>query len=346
MMLLATLPRGPLARKLAPNLPTKAASAAATGDAMPSPASQHVTRVETAIRAGHAARSALAASWARSAMLYRLDPADARLENRLSAAELALAQERAGVLLPTAAPHLDRLFQTVGGLGACIVLADTDGVALDRRGHAGDDRDFTAAGLWTGTAWSEAQAGTNGIGTCLAEARPVTIHRDQHFLARNIGLSCSSAPVFGADGALTAVIDVSTARADLPEAISGLIAATVAEAARRVEADLFTRLYPRARLVMVPGTDRALGAMLAVDAQDLVIGATRAARAHLNLTGDLSASPRPLADILDHGTPDGFADAERAVIARALARTGGNISAAARALGLSRATLHRRLDRG
>lgn len=312
---------------------------------MASTASQHVTRIEAAIRAGLAARSALAASWARSATLYRLDPTDARLENRLGSAELSQARDRAGALLPTAAPHLDRLFQTVGGLGACIVLADADGVALERRGNAGDDRDFMAAGLWTGTAWSEAKAGTNGIGTCLAEARAVTIHRDQHFLTRNIGLSCSSAPVFGADGSLAAVIDVSTARADLPDAISGLIAATIAEAARRVEADLFSHLFPRARLVVVPDTDRALGAMLAVDAQDLVIGATRAARQHLGLTGDLAATPRPLTDILGHGTPDGFADAERAVIARALARSGGNVSAAARALGLSRATLHRRLDR-
>ncbi|MBL9063049.1 helix-turn-helix domain-containing protein [Tabrizicola sp.] len=308
-------------------------------------ASQHVTRIEAAIRSGQAARSSVAASWARSATLYHLDPAAARLENRLTASELAVACERSGTLLPTAAPHLDRLFHSVGGLGACIVLADVEGVALDRRGNVGDDRDFASAGLWTGTAWSEARAGTNGIGTCLAEGRAVTIHRDQHFLARNIGLSCSSAPVFGPEGELMAVIDVSTARSDLPEAVSGLIGATVTEAARRVEADLFSQRFPRARLVLVPGTERGIGATLAVDANDLVIGATRAARLHLNLSGNLAASPRPLADLLGQDAGDGFEDAERAVIARALARSGGNISAAARALGLSRATLHRKLDR-
>ena len=314
---------------------------------MQTPASQHVTRIETAIRSGLAARSSVAASWARSATLYQLDPAASAsgVANRLTAPELAQARERMGALLPTAAPHLDRLFQTVGGLGACIVLADVEGVALDRRGHAGDDGDFEVVGLWTGTAWSEARAGTNGIGTCLAEGRAVTIHRDQHFLARNIGLSCSSAPVFGPEGDLMAVIDVSTARADLPEAVSGLIGVTVGEAARRVEADLFGQSFHRARVVLVPGTDRGIGALLAVDAQDLVIGATRAARQHLNLSGNLLLSPRPLADVLGQGADDSFADAERAVIARALARTGGNVSAAARALGLSRATLHRKIDR-
>ena len=104
-------------------------------------------------------------------------------------------------------------------------------------------------------------------------------------------------------------------------------------------------MFHRARVGLVPGTDRAVGAMLAVDAQDLVIGASRAARQQLNLSGNLALSPRPLADVLGQGAADGFEDAERAVIARALARTNGNISAAARALGLSRATLHRKLDR-
>lgn len=233
----------------------------------------------------------------------------------------------------------------VGGLGGCIVLADAQGIAVDRRGNRGDDRDFESSGLWTGTYWSEAEVGTNGIGTCLAEGRAVTIHRDQHFLARNIGLSCSSAPVHGPDGKLAAVIDVSTARPDLGDAVAGLIGNTVAEAARKVESDLFQQHFPRARMVVVPGLDRGLGAMLAVDADDLVIGATRAARQHLGLTGDLMQSPRPVADLLGLDGHDSFEDAERAVLNRALVRAHGNVSAAARALGLSRATLHRKLER-
>ena len=312
---------------------------------MPTPTSAHLDRIAAALTGGQAARSAVAASWARSARLHRLDPAGRAIDTRVDAAALAAARDRLGPLLPAAAPHLDRLFAVVGSLGACVVLADAQGIAVDRRGHAGDDRDFAGAGLWTGAIWTEAAAGTNGIGTCLVESRPVTIHRDQHFLARNIGLSCSSAPVFDADGALAAVIDVSNARPDLPDAVAALVAQTVTDAARRVETDLFHAAFPRARMVMVPGLDRALAAVLAVDADDLVVGATRAARAHLGLTGDLTRAPRPLADLLGLDSHDRFADAERAVLLRALVRAGGNVSAAARALGLSRATLHRKLGR-
>ncbi|PLL12942.1 Fis family transcriptional regulator [Tabrizicola sp. TH137] len=313
---------------------------------MPTPTTAHITRIEAAISGGLAAKSSVAASWVRSAQLYRLDPASRSGDSRITASELALARDQLGPLLPTAAPHLDRLFQIVSGLGACIVLADSRGVVVDRRGAPGDDRSFEQSGLWTGTIWSEADVGTNGIGTCLAEGRAVTIHRDQHFLARNIGLSCSSAPVHGPDGRLAAVIDVSTARTDLGDAVAGLIGSTVAEVARKVEADLFHLEFPRARVVLVPGLDRGLGALLAVDADDLVIGATRAARQHLGVTGDLATAPRLLSDLLGLDSHDTMDKAERGVLTRALVRSSGNISAAARALGLSRATLHRKLDRG
>jgi transcriptional regulator of acetoin/glycerol metabolism len=309
---------------------------------MPTPTAIHTTRIETAIAGGQAARSPVAASWARSARLHRLDPGDRVGDDRVTERELAAARERLGVILPMAVPHLDRLFQVVGGLGGCVVLADSSGVAVERRGFSGDDKGFAQAGLWTGTNWSEARAGTNGIGTCLVEGRAVTIHREQHFLARNTGLSCSSAPVFGAEGELAAVIDVSTARPDLPDALAGLIGATVVETARKVETDLFQAGFPRARMVLVPGLDRAYGAVLAVDADDMVVGATRAARVHVGGDGGVG---RPLADVLGVETHESIAAAERAVLARAVARAGGNVSAAARALGLSRATLHRKLGR-
>lgn len=309
---------------------------------MPTPTAQHANRIESAISGGRAARSSVAASWARSARLHRLDPADRQHDVRVTESELAQARNRLGPLLPMAAPHLDRLFQVVGGLGGCVVLADAQGIAVERRGFSGDDAEFAQAGLWTGTEWSEARAGTNGIGTCLVEGRSVIIHRDQHYLARNTGLSCSSAPVFGAEGELAAVIDVSTARPDLPDALAGLIGTTVAEAARKVETDLFQAHFPRARMVLVPGIERGLGAVLAVDADDLVIGATRAARVHLGLDGGL---PRPLSDVLGVETHESIAAAERAVLTRALVRADGNVSAAARALGLSRATMHRKLGR-
>jgi transcriptional regulator of acetoin/glycerol metabolism len=81
---------------------------------------------------------------------------------------------------------LDRLFLAVGGLGCSVVLADGGGVVVDRRGAVVDDMTFEASGLWTGAVWSEKFEGTNGIGTCIAEKRPVIIDRDQHFFTRKL----------------------------------------------------------------------------------------------------------------------------------------------------------------
>ena len=87
-------------------------------------------------------------------------------------------------------------------------------------------------------------------------------------------------------------------------------------------------------------------ACVAVDADDLVIGATRSARAALGIApvARCSRCPRP---ICSAATPRMTisADGQRAVLQRALLRAGGNVSAAAKALGVSRATLHRKLKR-
>jgi transcriptional regulator of acetoin/glycerol metabolism len=98
--------------------------------------------------------------------------------------------------------------------------------------------------------------------------------------------------------------------------------------------------------VLAPGGERAGAALLAVDRDDLVIGATRAARLALGVSAQTLARPRPAADFIGRGeAEDDIETAERAVIQRALARVGGNVSKAARDLDMSRATLHRKMSR-
>ncbi|HEX9858940.1 MAG TPA: GAF domain-containing protein [Paracoccaceae bacterium] len=309
------------------------------------PAANHPDRVLAAIQSGGATQSRIVASWSRSARLHGLDAASAIVPQRLSDQEFREARARMQPIIRAAASTMDDLFLAVGGVGCCVLLADRNGVSVERRGKSGDDAAFSEWGLWTATRWGEAEMGTNAIGTCLTERRPTKIHRDQHFLARNTAMSCMSAPIHGADGDLAGVLDVSSCRADLTEAFAELIAQSVAQAARRIEAETFRLAYPNARIVMVPGVERSAGALVAVDAHDLVIGATHAARRVLGLSGDVGAAPRPAADLLGFEGAESLDQAERAAVRRALARAEGNVSAAARALGVSRATMHRKLVR-
>jgi transcriptional regulator of acetoin/glycerol metabolism len=308
---------------------------------------QHATVVEAAIASGHAAKSAVVASWCRSLRLHQLDPERTRLPVRLNEAELALARARVEPLLHAARPVMDRLYQAVGAAGCCVLLAGNDGIPVDRRGAAGDDSTFESWGLWTGAVWSEEQEGTNGIGTCLVEKRALTIDRDQHFFTRNTLLSCTAAPIHDHDGKLAGVLDVSSCRADRTEGFADLITLAVTDAVRRIEADIFRAAFPKARIVLTPPLDGHGSGLLAIDADDLVVGATRSARLALGLTPDPALAPVPAADLL--GGPgaalEQLGDVERGILQRALLRAEGNVSAAAKALGVSRATLHRKLKR-
>jgi transcriptional regulator of acetoin/glycerol metabolism len=305
----------------------------------------HVRRVEKVLAGGEAAKSALAASWRRSGCLHALDPASDAPSQRLAAGEILEAQQKLGPLLRAAQVSLDRLFLAVGGVGCSVLLSDRGGVVVDRRGAPGDDRTFDSWGLWTGAVWSEQQEGTNGIGTCLVEERALTIHRDQHFFSRNSLLSCTTAPIFDEHGEIAAALDVSSCRADLTEGFVQLIAVAASDAARHIEAENFRLAFPNARIVLAPGGERSGRSFLAVDQDDLVIGATRAARTALGINAYSLARSIPASDLIGNfkERQDDFQTAERAVLQRALARTGGNVSRAAKELEMSRATLHRRM---
>lgn len=306
----------------------------------------HAERVLKVISGSDAASSALAASWRRSGRLHALDPASRTLPQRLAAAEITEAKDKLGPMLRVAQASLDRLFVAVGGVGCSVLLADRSGLVVDRRGAPCDDSTFDAWGLWTGAVWSEKVEGTNGIGTCLVEQRLLTIDRDQHFFTRNALLSCTTAPIYDEHGELAVALDVSSCRADLTEGFVRLIATAVADAARAIEAENFRHAFPAARIVLPPAGERAGVSLIAVDDGDLVVGATRAARLAFGISVEKLARPMPAADLIGRGQGenDRIEAAERAVLQRALARSGGNVSKAAKDLDMSRATLHRKMN--
>lgn len=309
---------------------------------------RHVRQIETAIASRTGAASALVASWRRSSAAHKLDPAEYRPPRRLSDAHLTEVRQAIEPLVAIAEASLDRLFAAIGGAGCCVLLADRNGVPVARRGAAGDDRTFESWGLWQGTVWSEDSEGTNGIGTCIVEQRTLTIHRDQHFYARNALLSCTTAPIFDHRGHLAAVLDVSSCRADLIENFVPLISLAVSDAARRIEADNFSASFPAARITVAPLPDHyCAAALIAVDKDDIVVGANRSARMRLGITQAAIDRGLPVATLvkgLAHPA-EGLAEVERGALCRALADAGGNVKAAAKALGISRATLHRKLKK-
>jgi len=148
-------------------------------------------------------------SWKRCLDDYRLDPANSQDPVVVDRGELLERQERISEVLSIAKIEMANLYQQLAGSRYAIMLTDVDGVLLSYFG----DPEFTVTasktGLMLGAVWSEQYQGTNGMGTCLLEKKPLIIHHREHFLARNIGLTCSAAPIFDHEGKLLAVLDAS-----------------------------------------------------------------------------------------------------------------------------------------
>jgi len=313
---------------------------------MSRPISHHADAVLKAVRSpSDAGVSTVAASWCRSVLHHGLDPETGMRRTRVDAAFLAQRQAEHAALLAVADPVLDQMFRSVGRSGCGVILSDRHGVILQRRVGDGDADQFSDVGLIEGGRWGEDEEGTNGIGTCLIEGRPLVIHRDQHFASRNIGMSCMDAPVYDPHGQLIAALDVSSCRDDHGPAMVDMIGALVRDAARRIERDYFCRHFEAERIIFLSDDAVSGTALLAADRDGLVVGASRAARLHLGLEDAMLREPRPIDQLLGTGKAPSFEDGDRAILRQAIARAGGNASEAARLLGIGRATLYRRMAR-
>lgn len=306
----------------------------------------HVARVAAAVTDDRAAAtSRLVASWSRSMIRHNLDPGVRQRPDRLSQRQLSRLRDAQGPVLRNAEKALDHLAGLMRLSGCAIVLADAQGRILQQRCRDEDVDTFDSVNLVPGGDWNEAVEGTNGIGTCVREERRLSIRREEHFSARNIAMTCLCAPVHGVDGALAAVVDISSARSDQTDGLTGLLAEAVSQAAASIELAILQDAFPKARMVLA-ASEGVAGGYLAVDADDVVLGATRAARRQLGLSPTGAVTPLPLRDLLGQECGrTGLETAEYAALKRALLRAEGNASAAARALGIGRATLYRRMKR-
>lgn len=261
-------------------------------------------------------------SWQRSANQFGVDPVSKDPPRILTACELNERREALGPLVFGAQSELDQLYTMVRAAGYTVLLCDTAGVAIDHRGEDTVASLFQYWGTWLGGVWSEQVEGTNGIGTCIVEQRPVTIHRSQHFRSRHIDLSCSGAPVFDADGRLLAVLDVSAIDPALSEGAHALTGALTVTAARAIEERLFRERFWREWIVALalPGDGASL---LAVDNSQCIIGADRLARATFSLHDSILAAGISLWSLFERNLAP-FRRPEMGDVATQFISAGGN----------------------
>ena len=147
-------------------------------------------------------------SWRRCVSSYQLNPDRAGHPTIVSGAELKHRRGESELLYSIAQIEMMTLARLLNA-PVGVMLTDHEGVILAYTGA----REFTEvarnSGLCEGAVWSEAEQGTNGMGTCLAIREPVLIEEDEHFLSQNVALTCCGAPIRDGRGDLIGALNIS-----------------------------------------------------------------------------------------------------------------------------------------
>lgn len=235
-----------------------------------------------------APRQAVAASWRRVAA-SGVDPGGAPAIAPLSDAEIQ--SRRRGSGLASRVEHLGAALGSVLDAGQLVVVADRDGRVLWRLGGAAAKRRADRLEFVGGSAWTEANVGTNAIGTCLVVGEGVAIHGAEHFVDAHVPWGCAAAPLRDPwTDEVVGVLDVSGPSEGLHPAELALVEAVARLTAHEVLAEHRGALE-RLRCVAAPVLARLDAPALAVDHSGHLAGVNgalgSAAPARLALPDDL-----------------------------------------------------------
>jgi len=190
-------------------------------------------------------------SWLRCLNEFKLDPVRDYQPLVCDHGHLVELRAQHEDLVRIARAEMDSLYEAISGSGYALLLADADGVILCEKVDPALESLFDRAGLIVGADWSERSQGTNGIGTCVTERHPITIHESDHFRSRHASLSCSAAPVHDPEGRLIAILDASSVNGGGTRASKLHTIALVNASARAIEKCLFLRQHSGSMIVHV-----------------------------------------------------------------------------------------------
>src|SRR5256886_12317239 len=153
------------------------------------------------------------------------------------ARESQLYQVREANELLIRATHsvMGRLTDFLADSGYVIVLSDAKGCLLDVLGDAGIRRRLARIDFVPGGDWSEAAAGTNAIGTALADGHGVQLMAAEHYCDGWQDLTCTAAPIrHPFTGEVMGVLDVTGDYRLIRSFLTNTLAEAALEASQQV----------------------------------------------------------------------------------------------------------------
>lgn len=152
-------------------------------------------------------RSWIERSWQRC-LAAGQRPQDPVAFNVIPAQAVRRTEEANHQLLEAARPVLDRLGRAIANSRYFAILTDAQGIVIDVNGPIDRHDRRAALITRVGVDLSERAVGTTAIGAVLAELHPVWLHRGEHFFNDTSIYSCAGAPLFGPDGRCVGMLDL------------------------------------------------------------------------------------------------------------------------------------------
>jgi len=219
----------------------------------------------------------LRASWVRSVTEHGLEPDRIVEPDVLTRSELLERRAPVEELSALSSPEIDRLYQRLLDHAEVVMLTDAHGVVVHFRSAAAVVNRCSNLRVLPGSIWTEDRQGTTGVGLCLREQKPLSVVMGEHFATKLTDLSCTVAPIFGAEGCLAGVLNV-TSMHSTNHALQAVLRELVASSARRIENVYFDRRHAKARVLRLSRhddfCDAAAEARLALDDGGRIIDAT------------------------------------------------------------------------
>ncbi|MEE4707352.1 sigma-54-dependent Fis family transcriptional regulator [Pseudomonas alliivorans] len=177
--------------------------------------------------------------------------------------------------------ELNGLMNMVSEVGYSASLANAQGVIIAE--SVKPQQAFYCESDKLGSVWSEAVGGTNGIGTCIVEQRPVAIFRDDHFYFDLSSQACVAAPFYNPFGELQGVLNLTTCNPSVDINAHHIVYNLATKSSVLLEERLFIEHFRDYAILQLCDSSRA-AQVIAVDELGIVRGASHAARRRLGLS--------------------------------------------------------------
>jgi transcriptional regulator of acetoin/glycerol metabolism len=247
-------------------------------------------------------------SWRRCVDQFGLSPKIKPKTEVLEASALKQMQDELGEFMEVADEECRNLYKQTTQSGYVIVLTNTEGVILSMAADPALEEDFQRFNLQPGAVWNEQHHGTNGMGTCLHNHRPVIIHGDDHFFNDYRGVTCTATPIHDPHGEVMAVLDASSFQAEGSKRGQIHTRALVQMAANFIEYKYFQHYFKHASVLSFHPRYEFLGvgteSLLALDNDGRILGANSSALKQLEFEDRQGLIDRQLDEVFAISTEE------------------------------------------